>query len=157
MKVEKKEVERLVTRALQKKEEDKLTLEGMRDKMSQVNEFEAKLKASKEEVQTLWAELLQVREQLADKGSELSNKENELASKELVLKKGELEKARVEIAESTKKINETREAVSGLRTALDLFEETCKYLMSTGVREIMDKIFVSDELEFLYGRSGTKI
>lgn len=62
IKTAKKETEGLVAKALQNQEEDRLTLEGMQDKMSQVNEFETKLKASEYEVVTLQTELLQVRE-----------------------------------------------------------------------------------------------
>lgn len=58
MKTVKKETERLVAKALEKQEENRLTLKGMQDKMSRVNEFETKLKASEDKVITLQAELL---------------------------------------------------------------------------------------------------
>lgn len=62
-------------------------------------------------------------------------KEGELGEKESTL----LE-AKAEVTESLKKISDMEGAVHDMRAALDRSEEVWKYLMPTGVWEIMDKI-----------------
>lgn len=53
--------------ALKMQEEDRLALEGIKEKMGRVEEFEAKLVASEPKVATFHAELLQANEQLGKK------------------------------------------------------------------------------------------
>lgn len=69
----------------------------------------------------------------------------------------ELEKMRTKIAESSDKISEMERTVVSTRTALDRSKKVQKHLMSTGVREVVDKIFASHEFEYLMGNLVLKI
>lgn len=96
----------------------------------------------------------QTKEQLASKEFELVSKETEQAWKEkevalqgselqkkqeeLVLQAGELAKARTEVGEATQKIGDMEKAATDMRAALDRAERVRRYLMTAGVREIME-------------------
>lgn len=84
----------------------------------------------------------------------MAKKEKELAARaaDLVRKQEELDwerseraKARVEAAEATKKRGEMEKVAAETQAALDRSEGVRKYLMMSGVRRIVAKIFSSDD------------
>lgn len=114
-----------------------------------------------EEVAALGVELGQLREQLASKDFVLTEKETDIANKEKDLavratkitrkqeeldwERGERAKARVEAAEVVKERDEMRKVAAEAQVALERSEGVQKYLMEAGVREIVAKIFASDD------------
>lgn len=120
------------------------------------------------EVTTLKVELAQVQEQLASKEYvmtvkevDLANKENELAAQaaELVQKQEDLDwernkraKDRVEAAEVTRKSSEMEKVVAETQAALDRSEKVRKYIMTSDIREIVTKVFASDD--YVYELAG---
>lgn len=126
------------------------------------------LREELDEVTALRAELAQVQDQLASKEYVLTMKEADVASKERELtvqnaelvrkqeeldrERGELAKARTEIAEATRRSSEMEKVAAETRAALDRSEEVRRYMMTSGVREIVAKIFASDD--FVYEVAG---
>lgn len=117
-----------------------------------------------EEVSALGAELSQAREQVAsmdflltEKEVDVANKEKELAvraaeitrkQEELDWERGERAKARVEAAEAVRQRDEMERKVVELQAALERAEGVRRYLMESGVRDIVAKIFASDDYVF---------
>lgn len=112
----------------------------------------------------LGAELSQSREQVASKNFILTKKEVDLANKEKELavrvakitpkqeefdwEHKEYTKARVEAVEAVKKRKEMEKTAAEAQAALELSEGVQRYLMESGVREIVAKIFASDNYVF---------
>lgn len=92
--------------------------------------------------------------ELASTERELAFRSDKLAKKqeELVLQGSELAKARLEVGEATKKMDEMEKTATDMRAALDRAEGVRRYLMMSGVREIVAKIFASDD--FVYDVAG---
>lgn len=80
----------------------------------------------------------------------MAHKRRELEKKhgELTLQGGELEKVKAKFGASVQRISEMKEAAVEMRESLDRSEEVRRYLMSTGMQEVMEKIFTSDEFSY---------
>lgn len=95
------------------------------------------------------------------KEANVANKEKELTTRatELVRKQEELDweggkraKARVEAAEATRKSSEIEKVVAETQATLDRSEKVHKYMMMSGVREIVAKVFTNDD--YMYEMAG---
>lgn len=84
----------------------------------------------------------------------MANKENELAARvaeiirkqeELDWERGEHAKTQVEAAEAVKKRDEMEKVTAEAQDTLERSEGVQKYLMESGVREIVEKLFGSDD------------